>query len=45
MILDYAKSKPIETITHHTNEVLNELVILKKLYGKKKLKELKMLNQ
>lgn len=38
MILDYAKSKPIETITYHTNEVLNELVILKKLYGKKIVK-------
>ncbi len=35
MIVAYAKSKPIETIKQHTNEVLKELEILKNIYGKK----------
>ena len=35
MIVAYAKSKPIETIKEHTNKVLEELNILRKLYGKR----------
>ena len=38
MITSYAKSKPVETITQHTKEVLKELEILKKIYGKKIVK-------
>lgn len=34
-MIAYAKSKPIETIMQHTNEVLKEFKILKELYGKK----------
>lgn len=35
MTIAYAKSKPIETIKEHTNKVLEELRILKELYGTK----------
>lgn len=35
MIVAYGKSKPIETIKEHTNKVLEELKILKELYGTK----------
>lgn len=34
-MISYAKSKPIETIMQHTNEVLKEAKILKELYGEK----------
>ena len=35
----YAKSNPIESIKEHTNKLLENMILLKKLYGEKILKE------
>lgn len=31
----YAKSNPIESIKEHTNKLLENMILLKKLYGEK----------
>ena len=35
----YAKSNPVETLEEHTNKLLENMILLKKLYGSKILKK------